>query len=646
MSRHRYPRFRLERLLLAGLLVVTWCRGAYAESLGATPHPDGSTTFRVWAPFAGKVSVKVNGGQPVALQREPGLADDDAVWSATVPAAKAGNEYKYVIESGGATGEFIDPRSKQLTGSDANASSVIVDLGQPPQRFQPDSFNKLVIYELHVGTFHARDADGKFNFAGAAEKLDYLEKLGVNAVKVMPVHENPELPSHTPAEFDWGYDPVHLFAVESSYGTPQDFKDFVRACHEHKIAVILDVVYNHLHPDNLLRRFGGAAGTGFAEGVYFYGDQRQDSGFGPRPDYGRRQVRDYVNDNALMWMREYGVDGLRWDSTVNIRAYKKDERLHGIAEGLQMMQDFNRARKDDPALRGTIAISEDLQSYSEVVEPIDGVSDEDDLGFNSQWDDDLYRALRRAVVATEDEQRDVNAVRDALYKRFSNDVFRRVVYSENHDKVGHPEDDPAHPERNEVRLTKLIDQRDPEGVYAKRRSALAAAVVLTAPGIPMIFQGQEMLDPRHFDFFTATPVDWGRAERNKGIVQLYRDLISLRRNLGGKTAGLSLQGCNVFHADPGGDKVLAYHRYGNGGAGDDVVVVANFANRRHDGVNIGFPRGGKWKVRFNSGAEVYDDQFVNGDSFDVDAAAGNKDGLNFNGNVALGPYGVVILSQD
>jgi 1,4-alpha-glucan branching enzyme len=162
----------------------------------------------------------------------------------------------------------------------------------------------------------------------------------------------------------------------------------------------------------------------------------------------------------------------------------------------------------------------------------------------------------------------------------------------------------------------------------------------------MLFQGREMLETHDFAFRTPANVDFGRAEdaRFKGIVQMYRDLIALRRNRSGKTTGLTGQHLNVFHLDDG-NKTLAYHRWENGGPGDDVVVVVTFANTPQPNLNIGFPRGGLWHVLFNSGASVYDASFVNGDSFDTTAHVGSKDGLNFNANVGVGAYSVVILSQ-
>ena len=192
----------------------------------------------------------------------------------------------------------------------------------------------------------------------------------------------------------------------------------------------------------------------------------------------------------------------------------------------------------------------------------------------------------------------------------------------------------------------MIDTNNNQSIFAKKRSTLAAALMLTSPGIPMIFQGQEMLETRAFGFNTATNMNFSRADDPsvKGIVQMYRDLIALRRNLKGTTAGLTGQNLNVFHVD-NGNKTLAYHRWENGGARDDVVVVANFSNSPQGNLNIGFPRGGQWHVVFNSGAAVYDPGFTNGDSFDTTANPGARDGLNFNANVGVGPYSVVIFSQ-
>jgi 1,4-alpha-glucan branching enzyme len=609
-----------------------------ADPLGATLHKDGTTTFRVWAPFVDNVAVRINDGVPVPLTQEPGHPDPaDTTWTGTVPGIKAGDQYRYVIGLGGTQREFNDPRAQQLTGfdlpngyglpgNDDKPKSVIVDPNFSMPAFTEPTFNTMVIYELHVGTFNG-------TFKGVVQKLDYLKSLGINAVEVLPITQNPLFADHTPADHDWGYDPVQFFAIKSKYGTPQEFKEFVKQCHQQQIAVIVDVVYNHLIGNNLLNGFGGFTTSQIPGGIFLYGGDRANTGFGPRPDYGRPQVRQYINDNALSLFRDYGVDGLRFDDTIDIRTFGPSRATN--QEGVELLQEINSSyRNTDPKQPGKITIAEDLQSSGDVTLQSGPVG----LEFNSQWDDTMVNVLRDVVTKINDSDRDLGAVSNVLQKKMGSDVFTRVIYSENHDQVGHP------PGQN--RLPALIDTTNNESIFAKKRSTLAAAIVLTAPGIPMIFQGQEMLETRAFGFNKPTNMDFTRAGNAnvKGIVQMYHDLIALRRNLAGQTAGLTGQNLNVFHVD-NGNKTLAYHRWENGGTGDDVVIVANFSNVPLQNLNIGFPRQGLWHVRFNSGAQVYDPSFVNGNSFDTTANPGGKDGLNFNANVGVGPYSVVILSQ-
>ena len=397
--------------------------------------------------------------------------------------------------------------------------------------------------------------------------------------------------------------------------------------------MIVDVVYNHLVDNSLLKEFGGFTTSEIPGGIFLYGGDRANTGFGPRPDYGRLQVRQYINDNALLLLRDYGVDGLRFDDTIDMRTFGPGRTANN--EGAELLREINSSyRNTDPKQPSKITIAEDLQSSGDVTLQSGPIG----LEFNSQWDDTMVNVLRDVVSKVNDLDRDLGAVKGALEKKMASDVFARVVYTENHDQVGHP------PGQN--RLPTLIDINNHESIFAKKRSTLAAAIMLTSPGIPMIFQGQEMLETRAFGFNTATNMDFSRADdaNFKGIVQMYRDLIALRRNLKGKTGGLTGQNLNVFHLD-NGNKTLAYHRWENGGAGDDVVVVANFSNVPLQNLNIGFPRQGPWHVLFNSGANLYDPGFINGDSFDTTANSGGKDGLNFNANMSVGPYSVVILSQ-
>jgi 1,4-alpha-glucan branching enzyme len=642
MNRVQSKFFACPALVLGMLALLSSTALAQVPPLGATYQGE-KTSFRVWVPFVDQVQVKIKGRDPVTLKQEPGHEAADTTWTGSIPQVKPGDTYQYLSKFNGQVRKFADPRSQQLTGSKDGASSVVVDpsfnWSDPALvSYKTPNFNEMVIYELHIGSFNPASGNKSFNFAGAIEKLDYLKQLGVNAIEVLPVHENPEFADHTPPQYDWGYDPVQLFAIESSYGTPQDFKEFVKQSHRRGIAVIVDVVYNHMSGDNLLKQFGGWSNATNPDGIYFYDKSRSDTGFGPRMDYGRSQVRSYIQDNALMYLREYQADGLRWDSTINIRAMNNDPFRNQLQDGVKLIREVNDAyRNTDPKQPSKISIAEDLQSADVVINP-ESNSCQVCLGFNSQWDDSLYANLKNAIAATSDSNRNIFAIRDAIQKKEGNDVFDRIIYSENHDKVGHPEN-------NEIRLPLVIDRTNPTSIFAKKRSTLAAAILLTSPGIPLIFQGQEMLDINNFQFLARTPIDWTRIETFKGIVQLYHDLISLRRNLNGTTRGLVAQNLNVYHLDDT-NKVLAYHRFDQGGPKDDVVVVANLSNQSFSSYNLGFPRGGRWKVRFNSGASIYDADFKSGNSFDPDAGLGQKDNLKFNGNVGLAPYSVIILSQD
>ncbi len=194
-----------------------------------------------------------------------------------------------------------------------------------------------------------------------------------------------------------------------------------------------------------------------------------------------------------------------------------------------------------------------------------------------------------------------------------------------------------------TRLTHAINPGDPNGWHAQKRATLAGAVLLTAPGIPMLFQGQEFIESRSFS--DAVPLDWGRCDRFGGLVQLHRDLIALRLNRGGVTRGLCGQHVNVHHLNQGG-QVLAYHRWERGGPRDDVVVVANFSHRAYHNYVVGLPRGGNWRLRFNSDWRGYSAAFCGTLSADCPAADGRYDGMPYHGALTIGPYSVLVYSQD
>lgn len=586
--------------------------------MGAIPHEDG-VAFRVWAPNAQQVSVigTFNDWQPgvdACSQEEHGY------WYINISNAKPGDEYKFHLVNGEQQLERIDPYAKIVTNSVGNGVIPAIDLFEPSATpFEISPWNELVIYELHIGTFHAKD--GKVGTLDTAiERLPHLKALGINAVEVMPIAE-------FAGDYSWGYNPAHPYAVESAYGGAEAFKRFVNAAHELGIAVIVDVVYNHFGPSDIsLWQFDGWHENNKG-GIYFYNDWRSATPWGDtRPDYGRGEVRKYIFDNAMMWLDDYQADGLRYDMTLYIRSVEASAQ-NLIAEGWSLLQWINS--EVEARHPGKITIAEDLQNSAELTLK----RDDGGAHFGSQWDAGFVHPIREALIEMDDANRSMLAVRDALLNQYNHDAFQRVIYTESHDEVAN----------GKQRLVSEIDPSEQPGRYAIKRSCLGAALVMTAPGIPMLFQGQEFLRDQWFR--DDRPIDWHRAEEYADITTMYRDLINLRLNKSGCSAGLTGQHTSVYHVNDN-DKLIAMHRWKEGGAGDDVIVVFNFAEGRKENYVIGLPHGGQWKLRFNNDAGLYNEQLDETPSADITVNEEGKDGYDFSAPITIGAYACLIYSQD
>lgn len=602
-----------------------------AWGLGAIPFEDAyatGTSFRVWAPFAKEVEVRGLGGQldapGTALVQEP----MSGVWSARLPRNHAGEEFRYrIVDANDNILWKQDARSLQIVNTASN--SILYEprsftWGEGEGSESLDPWNKWVIYELHVGTFLGT-TDTPGTFTNLITRLDYLEGLGVNAIELLPVNS---FMGTDDKKRSGGYDASHPYAMEETYGTPDTFKKLVRACHEHDIAVVADVVYNHWGPPEMdLWQYDGWSENGFG-GIYFYQDNRLESGFGSRPDYGRGEVRDYIYDNLAMWLCEYHIDGFRWDSVVNIRSNNNSNGQFGIPDGRKLVREGNDYI--DAVKPGAISIAEDLQGSDSIT----GTTADEGYGFDSQWGSGFYWSLYRVLTNTEDGGRNVQALANSIAQRDHNDAFRRILYSENHDEVWEL--------NNKVRLPDRIDASNPGSWYARKRSTMGAAIVMTAPGIPMLFMGQERYATNVWN--DQEPMEWAMNETQQKIHLLYKDLIALRRNLMGSTKGLSGQSVNMYHVN-NSDKVLGFHRWDQGGDLDDTVVIANFSNNSFADYAIGFPRGGRWSVRFNSDSAYYGSDYGNFGSSEVFTTPQGLHGLNHQASVAIAPYSVLLLSQ-
>lgn len=593
--------------------------------MGATPFDTGDkgVTFRVWAPFAKSVSV-AGTFNTWSSTANPLFTEQNGFWSVDVDNAKVSDQYKFVIGTAEGTLWKNDPYARALTQSNGNSVVADSNFTWDSTGYQTPAWNQAVIYELHVGSFKfdPTSVDGRGTFTSLISQLDYLENLGINTIEIMAAGE-------FPFDYSWGYNQSYMFAIENLYGGPNGFRNLVNEAHRRGIAVIFDVVFNHIGPNDCdLWQFDGWNQNG-AGGIYFYNGWRKTTPWGDnRPDYGRGEIRQYLRDCAVRWLQQRYCDGLRWDATGWIRNVygNNNDPANDIPDGWSLLQWINSQVLGEQPWK--ISIAEDMQQNPWLTKDTESGG----AGFTAQWDAGFVHPIRQQIIRGDDNGRDMYAVAAAIGQRYNTDAFERVIFTESHD-----EDANGH-----QRVPEEIWPGNAASYFAKKRSTLGAALVFTSPGIPMIFQGQEFLQYGWFD--ASKQLDWSLTISESGILSLYRDLIHLRRNWFNNTRGLSGQNLNVHHVN-NSDKVIAFHRWDQGGAGDDVVVILNLANRAYDSYVLGIPREGLWRVRFNSDWKGYSPDFGNHSSLDTWAGAGSQDGMNFHGSIGLGAYSAIILSQ-
>ena len=466
--------------------------------------------FQVWAPRAGRVELQLGGARLAMAAAGGGWWEADAD-------ARLGADYGYRLDG---ADPLPDPRSRWQPQGVHGLSRLLdhdafrwTDAGWRGPRLAD-----AVLYELHVGTFTLGGT-----FASAIERLDHVVALGANAVEIMPAAE-------FSGERGWGYDGVDLWAPHHAYGGPAGLKALVDACHAHGLAVVLDVVYNHLGPEgNYLERFGpyltDRHHTPWGRAVNFDG-----------PDSG--PVRQFVVENALAWLRDYHLDGLRLDA---VHAIVDSSRPHIVEELSARAHELDPPRfvvaekpKVDPALLA--------------------------MGVDGQWADDLHHSLhvlltgeRRSYYAPYGSVADLAS---ALLGpgRQGVPLDRLVGFAQNHDQIGN--------RAIGERLSQLLDPG---------RLRLAAALVLCSPMVPMLFMGEEwgagtpflffsdhrdprvarattagrirefqafgwrprdVPDPQAVATFERSRLDWSEPERepHRGLLDWHRRLLALRRS--------------------------------------------------------------------------------------------------------------------
>lgn len=428
--------------------------------------------FTVWAPHARKVAVKI--GEATYPMRGP---SDRGWWNAAVEEAGAGTDYGFVLDEDAIA--WPDPRS-QWQPNGVHGASRVYDQSAfvwSDGGWQAPPLARAVIYELHVGTFTPRGT-----FDSAIEWLDYLAELGITHVELMPV-------AAFPGAYGWGYDGASLFAVTDLYGGPDGLKRLVDASHARGLAVLLDVVYNHFGP------VGNYSGK---YGPYLTDKHRTPWGGAVNlEDWGSDEVRRFFCDNALMWMRDYHIDGLRLDA---VHEFVDRSAVHFMEQLSDEVRELSRKLG-----RRLVVIAESDLNDPRVVKPcaIGG------YGMNAQWSDDFHHALF-AVLHSGGKERgyyvdfgSVAKLAKALTKTFVQDGTYSKYRGRNH---GRPVDDLSpHQFLGYIQTHDQVGNRAigdrMEQIVGMDRAKVAAGIVLTAPFIPMIFQGEEFAASTPFQYF-------------------------------------------------------------------------------------------------------------------------------------------------
>ena len=586
---------------------------------GAEVLPNGGVHFRVWAPSRRRVEVVIESGPGANALLE---AEGNGYFSGVGPFAADGTRYRIRLDDDPTA--YPDPASR-FQPDGPHGPSQVVDpkrFAWTDSRWTGVSLPGQVLYEMHVGTFTKEGT-----YAAAARELPELAACGITCLEVMPVAD-------FSGRFGWGYDGVNLYAPTRLYGTPDDFRRFVDTAHAHGIAVILDVVYNHLGPDgNYLKPFAGAYfstkhKTEWGEAINFDGE---DSG----------PVRDFFAANAAYWIDEFHLDGLRLDATQNIYD-DAPPREHILTE-------IGRRARQAAGGRSIIIVNENEPQHSELCRPVENGG----YGLDALWNDDYHHSAMVALTGrNEAYYRDYRGTPQEFISAVKYGyLFQGQWYSWQEKRRGQPGFDL--PPAAFVTFTQNHDQIANSGrglraqfLTSPGRYRAMTALTLLAPGTPMLFQGQEFAasapfyyfadhspelaklvrkgrveflaqfrsladpamqtvfaDPESPQTFEACKLDFSEREKNAGAYQLTKDLLQLRRTdpafraqkpRGVDGAVLSESGFVLrFFAPDGADRLLLVN------FGPDAHLMSAPEPL------LAPPAGGRWRVALSTDEPKY-----------------------------------------
>jgi maltooligosyltrehalose trehalohydrolase len=439
------------------------------RTLGLNFTTTSSADFLVWAPFAGQVSLNLNEKMLQLEKTEAGY------WKSESIDINAGDLYQVAVDGK----NLPDPASlSQPEGVHGRSQAISLNsYVWTDSLWKGISTENLIIYELHTGTF---SGDGTFD--GIAGKLKYLKELGITAIELMPV-------AQFPGTRNWGYDGVYPYAVQDSYGGAERLQKLVDSCHQENIAVILDVVYNHLGPEgNYLAAYG----------PYFTDKYKTPWGSAINfDDEWSDEVRRYFIENAMMWLRDFHIDGLRLDAVHAVRDFSAKHFLEELRE--------NTDKLNEASAVSHFLIAESDLNDPRLINPVE----KGGYGLDLQWCDEFHHALHALVTGEEygyysDFGRIEHLcktfndafVHDGTYSRYRKRTFgnkisdlpgsRFVVFTQNHDQIGN----------------RMLGERMAALVDHETLKVLAAAVMIS-PYIPLLFMGEESGVTNPFMYFTS-----------------------------------------------------------------------------------------------------------------------------------------------
>ena len=646
----------------------------------------GGATFRVWAPHALEVHVRLartgdfinapgdsfTPSPATRLELHP-----NGHWTGFVPGVREGDHYRFHLV-GNPQPLVRDPHARELEFHDwPNVDCIVRSPSSYPWHdagFHTPWFHEAIIYQLHFGTWHAVDDENRdvrpnriAKFLDAVERIPYLSDLGVTFIQPLPVTEFNSVPNpfdSTPRSL--GYNGTDLFSPEMDYGVeeqdlprylntvnqlladrgcpPLELKDlvpqvnqlkvFIDLCHLYGMAVIFDVVYNHaggfFGDEQNLFQFRDDRG----EELYFTreGDAKYGWAGGLIFDFQSAGVRQFLIDNARFFLDEYHIDGYRYDEVTVIDRFG----------GWRFCQDLTGTVKHHRPSSLHHAEYWNGQQFWAV-----RAREENGAGFDTVLSPGLRDAVRHALeqaAGGQDAFVNLDPVRDRLYRPYGFRAASQIVEClETHDRQRVQNDNDREP-----RIAALADSTDSRSWYARSRARVANGLLLTAPGLPMLFMGQEFLEDKYWtddpDNHPGHLIWWEGLEQDRAMhdhFQFMRDLIWLRR----RHPALQGESINPYYVH-NNNRILAFHRWIEG-IGRDVVVVASLNESTFPHYELGFPQPGGWYEVFNSD---YYDHFPNpwtqGNGGAIEAFSASRDNMPAAATLSIPANSLLVFARD